>query len=81
MAGFLLIGFVITAGWAIMFYSKIYRWQFIQWAYFGCTTTIAFVVMVLTMVLGVISWRNFDKGLAHYCEFVHLYGVLVAHFD
>lgn len=77
MAGFLGIGFVFTAGWAVMFYSKIYRWQFIQWPYFGCTTAIAFVVMVMTVVFGVITWRNFDQGLAHYRELAYyLFGLL-----
>ncbi|KII83846.1 hypothetical protein PLICRDRAFT_147929 [Plicaturopsis crispa FD-325 SS-3] len=66
MTTFLVIGFIFIAGWSVMFYSQVYRWQFVQFPFFACITLEAFIVMIASCVLGAVCWRNFDKGLAHY---------------
>ncbi|KAF8154026.1 hypothetical protein B0H34DRAFT_720077 [Crassisporium funariophilum] len=63
---FLAIAFIITTGWAIMFYSIVYRWSFVQWPYLGCFTVASFVLLIASMTLGVICRINFGKGLAQY---------------
>jgi len=66
MAGFFVVGLVLTVSWALMFYSVEFRWTFINWLFFATLMTEALVGMTASCVLGVICWRNFDKGLAHY---------------
>ncbi|KII83848.1 hypothetical protein PLICRDRAFT_58289 [Plicaturopsis crispa FD-325 SS-3] len=66
MTAFLSLGFVFIAVWSIMFYSQVYRWQFIQFPFFACITIQSFVVLIASCLLGVVCWRNFDKGLDHY---------------
>jgi hypothetical protein len=63
---FLAVGFFFISGWAIMFYSIVYRWSFVQWPYLGCFTVASFILIFASMALGTICWRNFDKGLAEY---------------
>jgi len=66
MISFLAIAFFFIAGWGIMFYSIVYRWSFVQWPYLGCFTVASFVLIIASIVLGTICWRNFGKGLAEY---------------
>ncbi|KAI0034556.1 hypothetical protein K488DRAFT_83851 [Vararia minispora EC-137] len=66
-----MIAFLATSGlfismWSLMFYSQVYRFSFIDWPFFGCLTCTSFVVMIVSVVFGVICWRNFGGGLAHY---------------
>ncbi|KAJ6476201.1 hypothetical protein C8R45DRAFT_372639 [Mycena sanguinolenta] len=63
---FLGVSFFFLSGWAIMFYSIVYRWSFVQWPYLGCLTVASFILIFASMALGTICWRNFDKGLAEY---------------
>lgn len=63
---FLGVSFFFLSGWAIMFYSMVYRWSFLQWPYLGCLTVASFLLIATSMILGTICWRNFDKGLAEY---------------
>ncbi|KAF7326872.1 hypothetical protein MVEN_02581100 [Mycena venus] len=63
---FLGVGFFFISGWAIMFYSIVYRWSFVQWPYLGCFTVASFILIISSMILGTICWRNFDQGLAQY---------------
>lgn len=72
MTTFLVIGFIFIAGWSVMFYSQVYRWQFVQFPFFACITLEAFIVMIASCVLGAVCWRNFDKGLAHYRKHLSL---------
>ena len=72
MAGFFVVGLVLTVSWALMFYSVEFRWTFINWLFFATLMTEALVGMTASCVLGVICWRNFDKGLAHYRSFCAL---------
>jgi len=66
MAGFLIMGFFFIVSWAVMFYSLVFRWTFTSWPFFASLTVVGFVDIVVSCTLGVICWRNFDKGLAHY---------------
>jgi len=66
MLAFLLIDFVFFTAWAIMYYSEVYRWTWIQWPFFASLTACAQVIMAATIVIGTICWRQFGNGLAHY---------------
>ncbi|KAK7029817.1 hypothetical protein R3P38DRAFT_881465 [Favolaschia claudopus] len=63
---FLGVGFFFIAGWSIMFYSIVYRWSFVQWPYLACFGVASFILIIASMVLATICWRNFDQGLAEY---------------
>ncbi|KAL4259336.1 hypothetical protein AB1N83_009788 [Pleurotus pulmonarius] len=66
MAIFLVIGFVFLGGWSSMFYSRVYRWSLVQWPFLFSITVCSFVLIVASMILGVICWLNFNKGLSQY---------------
>jgi len=66
MAAFFILAVFYIASWAVMFYYLVFRWTFISWPFFASLTVTAFVEIFLSCVFGVICWRNFDKGLAHY---------------
>jgi len=66
MISFLVIAFYFIAGWSLMFYSKVYRWSFLQWPYLGCFTIASFILIIASVILGTICWRNFGKGLTQY---------------
>lgn len=66
MAVFLVLTFIFVSTWAIMFYSEVYRFTFLDWPYFACTTVASFMVLISAFIFGIICWRNFGKGLAHY---------------
>jgi len=66
MTGFLVLAFIFISGWSIMFYSLVYRWTFVQWPFLACITAESYIVMIASMILGVMSWLNFGKGLALY---------------
>jgi len=68
MIVFLGLAFLITAVWAIMFYSMVYRWTYLQWPYLACYTMASFVLLIASMILGIICRMNFGKGLAHYLQ-------------
>jgi hypothetical protein len=81
MAAFFVLAFFYIASWGVMFYSLVFRWTFTSWPFFASLTITAFVVMFLSCVFGVICWRNFNKGLAHYraCIFTPFICPLPAH--
>ncbi|KZT24929.1 hypothetical protein NEOLEDRAFT_1134125 [Neolentinus lepideus HHB14362 ss-1] len=66
MAGFLSLAFTLIVCWAVMFYSLVYRWTFIQWPFFACMTVSSFIVLIACFGFGVICWLNFNKGLKHW---------------
>jgi len=66
MALFLGIAFIFISGWAIMFYSLVYRWTFVQWPLLACFTVESYIVLIGSMVFGVLCWLNFGEGLSHY---------------
>ncbi|KAI0920361.1 hypothetical protein AcW1_002127 [Taiwanofungus camphoratus] len=63
---FLFTGTIYIVCWSIMFYSKVYRWTFFQWPFFGCMTLASFIVLVGACAFGITCRLNFEKGLAHY---------------
>jgi hypothetical protein len=63
---FLIIAFALLTCWGTMFYSLIYRWTLEQWPYLACFTFASFILIIASMVLGIICWLNFNKGLAEY---------------
>ena len=66
MAGFLFLDLCYIVLWSAMFYSEVYRWTFIEWPFFACSTMVSMAVLLGAAIFGVISWLNFGKGLAHY---------------
>jgi hypothetical protein len=66
MTLFLVLALLFVAAWATMFYSQVYRWTFLQWTFLACMSTASFIVIIASMILGTISWLNFDQGLANY---------------
>ncbi|KAF8175155.1 hypothetical protein BJ912DRAFT_931183 [Pholiota molesta] len=66
MLVFLGIGFLIITGWAVMFYSLVFPWTFMQWPYLGCFTVASFTLLVASMALGIVCRLNFGKGLKEY---------------
>ncbi|KAF7297185.1 hypothetical protein MIND_00951600 [Mycena indigotica] len=66
MISFLGIAFFFVAGWALMFYSIVYRWSFVQWPYLGCFTVASFILIIASVILGTICWRHFGEGLTEY---------------
>lgn len=66
MTGFFVVGFFLIGFWLAMFASLVFRWTFLTWSFMASLMTEAFVAMTASCILGVICWRNFDKGLAHY---------------
>jgi hypothetical protein len=72
MVGFLAIGFFLITSWAFMFYSYVFRWTFMKQVFFASFMAESLVVMAVSCMLGVICWRNFDKGLAHYRSYLHI---------
>ncbi|KAF8990257.1 hypothetical protein BDQ17DRAFT_1433912 [Cyathus striatus] len=63
---FIFISLAIMIGWATMFYSQVYRWTFLQWPYLGCFTVASFILLIVTILLGLICRLNFGKGHAEY---------------
>jgi hypothetical protein len=63
---FLITAFVLLSCWGVMFYSLVYRWTLEQWPYLACFTFASFILIIASMVLGIVCWLNFNKGLAEY---------------
>ncbi|ETW79910.1 hypothetical protein HETIRDRAFT_386468 [Heterobasidion irregulare TC 32-1] len=68
MLAFSAVGFIFISCWAIMFYSRIYRFTFVDWPFFGCMTVSSFVVMILSIVFGIINQLHFKHGLKQYLD-------------
>ncbi|KAG5725096.1 hypothetical protein E4T56_gene10267 [Termitomyces sp. T112] len=66
MIVYLGIAFFLLTSWSLMFYSIVYRWEFLNWPYLGCFTVASLILIVASLVLGVICRLNFGKGLAQY---------------
>jgi len=69
MAGFLFLGLFYIASWAAMFHSPAFHWTFFSWAFFASLTVVAFVILIVGGVLGLVCWRNLNEGLA-YCLYI-----------
>lgn len=66
MAGFMFLVVAYIVCWGAMFYSEVYRWTFIEWPFFACSTLVSMVVLFGSVISSTISWMGFGKGLAHY---------------
>lgn len=67
IAAFLALSLLMLAGWVSLFFSPTFRWQFSEWKFFGVMVVASSALLVLSTVLGVVCWYNFDKGLKRFC--------------
>ncbi|TFK26145.1 hypothetical protein FA15DRAFT_616477 [Coprinopsis marcescibilis] len=65
---FLLISLLILAFSSFMFSSPLYRMIFMRWRFFAAMTVTAFVLLTLTVTVGLICRINFGKGLSGYLD-------------
>lgn len=73
MIAFLFVGFAGLTCWSVMYYSEVFRWTWLQWPFFACFVIISQVVLIASIILGIMCWRNFHKGLAQFCKcFIYL---------
>jgi hypothetical protein len=70
--GFIVCAAVVIASWAILFYSRVYRWTFSFWPFFAAMTLAAFMSIISAGVLAAVCWKRFDRGLKQYCTFYSL---------
>jgi hypothetical protein len=63
---FLVSGLAIVAAWSSMFASILYQWTFQNFPFFATVTVTAFIVLVITVALGIICRLNFGHGLPKY---------------
>ncbi|KAI0072174.1 hypothetical protein K474DRAFT_1729343 [Panus rudis PR-1116 ss-1] len=66
MALALVLGAIYIVAWMLMFCSRVYRWTWVQWPFFACTSIASLLLLIACCVLGFICWFNFGKGLAQY---------------
>jgi hypothetical protein len=52
----------------LLFFSPLYQFIFGSWSFFATVTVTAYILMVLTSVLGIVCRINFGKGLAHFLQ-------------
>lgn len=57
------LSLLMLAGWGSLFFSATFRWEFTEWKFFATMMVASIVFLVMTTVLGVVCWYNFDKGL------------------
>ena len=60
---------VLFAVWCLMYDAAVFRYTWLEWPFFGCVTVAAQVVILLSIVLALVRWRGFGKGLGEYCKF------------
>ncbi len=70
---FLAIAFFFLFAWSFMFYSRIYRFTFVDWPFFGVTTATSFATLISSTVFSFVCLRNYGKGLAQWSTFFFLY--------
>lgn len=63
MTTFLVVCLLLVAGWAALFGSQTFRWQFNEWRFFSTIIVIAGMLLMITTLLGVVCFYNFGKGL------------------
>lgn len=73
MVAFLLLGVIYIGGWGVLYYSQVFRWTWIQWPFFASLSVSAALVQLASIILGIICWRNFHRGLAQYCALSYFY--------
>ncbi|KAI0289911.1 hypothetical protein B0F90DRAFT_1672216 [Multifurca ochricompacta] len=70
---FLAIAFFMFA-WSMMFYSRVYRFIFIDWPFFGCMTVSSFMTLLFFTGFPFVCLRNYDKGLAQWVYVERVFG-------
>lgn len=55
-----------------MFASTLYRYVFNTWRFFAVMTIAAYILLVVTSILGVLCRLQFGNGLVEYCELFQL---------
>jgi hypothetical protein len=65
-SAFLAIAFFFLFAWSMMFYSRVYRFTFVDWPFFGCMTVTSFVTLISSTGFAFVCLRNYDKGLAQW---------------
>lgn len=68
MMVFLVLSALYLIGMGLMFDSGTFRWTFVQWGFFGATTTLSALLDIVGLIVGIMCRLNFDKGLVHYCK-------------
>ncbi|KAI9512137.1 hypothetical protein F5148DRAFT_1280053 [Russula earlei] len=58
--------FSFLGAWSTMFYSRIYRFTFIDWPFFGITTMSSFASLLASTGFAFVCLRNYGKGLAEW---------------
>jgi hypothetical protein len=68
MIGFFISSVVWLGGTWAMLASETFRGTFVSWYFFATISTVAFVGMFVTLVLGIICRLGFGKGLPEYLK-------------
>ncbi|KAI0297017.1 hypothetical protein B0F90DRAFT_1635111, partial [Multifurca ochricompacta] len=71
---FLAIAFFFMFSWSMMFYSRVYRFTFVDWPFFGCMTVSSFVALLFSTGFAFVCLRNYDKGLAQWIYVERVFG-------
>lgn len=58
--------FVLVVCWGLMFYSRVFRWTFLQWPFLGCVTVASFLGVILAALWAEVGRRCFGRGLRHF---------------
>ncbi|KAI0670209.1 hypothetical protein C8Q78DRAFT_1039658 [Trametes maxima] len=66
MTFFLAVAGLVLVGWASMFIAATFRWTYVTWLFFSLMTTAALLLTVITLILGIVCYINFGKGLTRY---------------
>ena len=69
-AAFLGVAFFFLFAWSMMFYSRVYRFTFVDWPFFGCMTVTSFVTLLSSTGFACVCLRNYDKGLAQWSTYI-----------
>ena len=65
---FLAVAFFFLFAWSMMFYSRIYRFTFVDWPFFGAMTVSSFVALLCSTGFAIMCSRNYGKGLAEWSK-------------
>jgi hypothetical protein len=63
---FLAVAFFFLFAWSMMFYSRIYRFTFVDWPFFGAMTVASFVALLCSTGFAIMCSRNYGQGLAEW---------------
>ena len=63
---FLTIALFFLFAWSMMFYSRIYRFTFVDWPFFGSMTIASFLTLISSTGFAFVCLRNYGKGLSEW---------------